>query len=143
MFTASSWRFVSSVETSGASVNFRKAATFATCTRRFAGRAAFRDLMPVPDSVSICIFINFVQLGDNQSNGPGLSHEKMFQVVAKSAALEAIVTCKTFVEEFVLDELKVHLKSKKRKVTPRLVVPRENYGAKTRVVHIKCRKNQV
>jgi hypothetical protein len=61
--------------------------------------------MPVPDSRSISI--NLVQLGDDHSNGPGPSHEKTFQVAAKSAALEAILTRKTFVEEFVLDELKV------------------------------------
>jgi hypothetical protein len=141
MFTASSWRFVSTVEASGASVNFRNAATFATCTRRFAGRAAFRDLMPVPDLVSM--FINFVQLGDDQSNGPGPSQEKTSQLAAKSVFLEAIIARNPFVDKFVFDELKVPLKTKKRKVTPQVVVPREIYGTKTRVLRVECRKNQV
>jgi len=97
--------------------------------------------MPLPDSVSI--FMNFVQLGDDQSNGPGPSQEKTFQLAAKSAFLEAIVARNLFVDEFVFDELKVPLKTKKRKVTPRVVVPREIYGAKTRVLRVECRKNQV
>ena len=51
--------------------------------------------------------MNLVQLGDDHSNGPGPSHEKTFQAATKSVAFEAILTRKTFVEEFVLDELKV------------------------------------
>jgi hypothetical protein len=44
------------------------------------------------------MFINFVQLGDDQSNGPGPSQEKTFQLAAKSVLLEAIVVRNSFVE---------------------------------------------